>query len=175
MRRLSLNARMIQDEQSSDEIYVVLFKVTHPDLREPIRLSTDNTERIASEPDVIYGTRSSWGGANPVTEPYLWIIASALVPSDLEDAPAAATVSLENLDREMVTLLRSFSTPAIVAMAVVLASSPDLVEQEWTDLQLVSTDIDAGQIVIAFSREEIELEFFPGGRMTRDRFPGLHL
>ena len=69
MRRLSLNARMMQDEQSSDEIYVVLFKVTHPDLPEPIRLSTDNTERIASEPDVIYGTRSSWGGANPANSP----------------------------------------------------------------------------------------------------------
>lgn len=175
MRRLSLNARLMQEDQSTAEIYVVLFEFTHPDLAAPIRLSTDNADRISADPDLVYGTRSSWRGANPVSEPYLWVIASAQVPSDLDDAPAAAQIVLENLDRDMVALLRSFSTPAAVSMAVVLAATPDLIEAEWTDLQLVSAEADAGEIVIAFSREEIELEFYPAGRMTRDRFPGLHL
>ncbi len=175
MRRLSLNARLAQEADASAEIQVVLFEVTHPDLEAPVRLSTDNTERLSDDP-VTYGTRSSWCGADPASEPWLWIVANALLPSDLEDAPAAARIELENLDSAMVELLCSFvAPPATVRMAVVLASSPDLVEAEWSGLQLMSVDVDAGSITLSLSREEIEAEYFPTGRMSRARFPGLHL
>lgn len=174
MRRLSLNARMMQDDLVSDQIYVVLIEIDHPELPRPIRLSTDNADRIQADPP-IYGTRSSWRGANPITDPYLWIVASALLPGDQDDTPAAATIALENLDREMVRLVRSFTAPATVAMAVVLAATPDQVEAEWTDLRIVSADTDAGEVLLSISREQIEMEYFPSGRMTRDRFPGLHL
>ena len=173
MRRLSHNARLASDAPASSEIHVVLLDIRHPALTAPIRLSTDNTERITTEP-LVYGTRSAWRGANPASDPFLWVIASALVPSDLEDAPAAATNVLENLDSRMVELLRSFGDAATLSMAVVLASSPDLVEAESSGLQLLSAEITAGEITLQFSREEIELEPFPMGRMSRSRFPGLH-
>lgn len=173
MRRLSLNARLALDAPASAEIEVVLIEIDHPELDAPIRLSTDNTERLSDEP-LYYGTRSTWRGADPDSDPYLWVAASALLPSDLEDQPAAATVALENLDSRMVELLRSFRDPATIHMAVVLASSPSLVEAEWTDLRLVGADITAGEISLQISREEIENEMFPSGRMSRDRFPGMH-
>lgn len=110
MRRLSLNARMMQDDLVSDQIYVVLIEIDHPELPRPIRLSTDNADRIQADPP-IYGTRSSWRGANPITDPYLWIVASAILPGDQDDTPAAATIALENLDREMVRLVRSLPRP----------------------------------------------------------------
>lgn len=170
---MSLNARLAQDASASSEIHVVLLEITHPALDVPIRLSTDNTERLSDEP-LTYGTRSSWRGANPQTQPFLWVVASTLVPSDLEDAPAAATIVLDNLDASMVALLRSFTDAATLNMAVVLASSPDLVEAEWTGLQLIAAEITAGEITLQFSREEIELEPFPMARLSRERFPGLH-
>lgn len=172
-RRLSLNARLALDAEASAEIHVVLLQIEHPALEAPIRLSTDNADRISSEP-LLYGTRSRWRGADPAREPFLWVVASALLPSDLEDAPAAATIVLDNLDNRMAALLRSFTRAATLHMAVVLASSPDLIEAEWSDLTLVSAEIAAGEISLSFSREEIELEPFPAGRLTRDRFPGLH-
>ncbi|HBU15722.1 MAG: hypothetical protein A2092_13470 [Rhodobacteraceae bacterium GWE1_64_9] len=174
MRRVSLNARAIQDAQASAEIYVVLLEIIHPDLATPIRLSTDPTERIQADP-LVYGTRSSWRGADPVQEPFLWVVASAILPSDMEDAPASGTIALEILDPEMARLVRSYTTRATIHMAVVLASSPDLIEGEWTDLQILSADIDTGEILLNFSREEVENELFPTGRMTRGRFPGLHI
>ena len=173
MRRLSLNARLAPDAPISAEIEVALICVEHPDLPAPIRLSTDNTERLSDEP-LYYGTRSTWAGANPLTQPYLWVVASAVLPSDLEDAPAAAQIVLDNLDSQMAAVLRSVTSPPTVRLAVVLASSPNRVEAEWSDLRLVAADIDAGQIVLSLSREEIEQEMFPGGRMSRERFPGLH-
>ena len=173
MRRLSLNARLAHDAPASAEIEVVLLAIDHPELDAPIRLSTDNTERLSDDP-LYYGTRSTWRGADPGSDPYLWVMASALLPSDLEDQPAAATVILENLDARMAQLLRSFLEPATVHMAVVLAASPDLIEAEWTDLRLVGCEITAGEISLQISREEIENEMFPSGRMSRDRFPGMH-
>lgn len=173
MRRLSLNARMAQDAVASDEIHIVLFEIDHPLLTDPIRLSTDNTERLSDDP-LSYGTRSTWRGANPVTEPFLFILADALLPSDLDDAPAAGKIVLVSLDREIVGLLRSFTDPATIHMAVVLASSPDLVEQEWEGLDITDSSWP-DDITLTFSREQIEREPFPAGRMSRGRFPGLHV
>lgn len=169
-----MNARLMQDAEATDEIPVVLFELKHPSLEKPIRLSTDNTERLSSDP-LYYGTRSTWRGADPITDPYLWIVASTLLPSDQEDSPATGTLVLENLDAEMVNLVRSYTDIATISLAVVLASSPDLVEDEYTDLEILSADINAGEISLSFSREEIEQEYFPAGRTSRDRFPGLHL
>lgn len=174
MRRVSLNARLMQDAEASGEIYAVLFHIEHADLEAPIRLSTDNTERVSSDP-LIYGTRAPWRGANVITEPFLWVVASAIVPSDLDDAPAAAQVALENLDQAIVELVLSVTSPATVHMAVVLAASPEVIEGEWSDMLITSADMNTGEVVLSFSRDEIELEFYPMGRMSRDRFPGLHL
>lgn len=171
-QRLSLNARQANQTANSAEIEVVLFEITHPDLEAPIRLSTDNTERLSDDP-LIYGTRSAWRGADPDTDPYLWIIASAVLPDDAEDAPAAAQLVLENLDSRMVEVLRSYTGQATVAMAVVLAATPDLIEAEWHGLRLTNAEGTASEISLSLSREEIELEPFPSGRMTHQNFPGL--
>jgi len=173
MRRLSLNARLAQDAPASSEIEVALFLIEHPDLEAPIRLSTDNTERLSIDP-LLYGTRSTWRDANPLTEPYLWIVASAVLPGDDEEAPASARVAIENLDADLVALLRSFTEPAEVSLAVVLAATPDVIEAEWTGLMLSAADINVGEIVLSLSRDEVELEPFPPGRMTRLNFPGQH-
>lgn len=172
-RALSLNARLAQDAPASDEIEVVLIEIGHADLPAPIRLSTDNTERLSEDP-LIYGTRSDWRGADPLTEPFLWIVAAAVVPGDDADAPAQARIVLDNLDSGLVELLRSFTAPPSVALAVVMAATPKLIEQEWTGLLITATDADAGQIVLSLGRDEIEMEPFPSGRMTRRNFPGLH-
>lgn len=171
-RIVSMTARQSPDAMASDEVEVVLIKITHEDLSAPVRLTTDPTERISTEP-LVYGTRSAWGGADPMTEPYLFVLAYAVVPGEAEDAPATGQILFEALDARMAELLRSITSPATFSVAVVMASSPDLVEQQWVDLMLVSVEGDAGTITLHISREEIELNQFPAGRMSRAYFPGL--
>ena len=146
--------------------------IDHGSLSAPVRLSTDPTERLSAEPP-IYGTRSTWMDADPETEPYLFTLVSADLPGDQEDAPASATIVLENVDNGIAAVLRSIIDRATVHMAVVLASSPDLVEMECRDLRLISADGDAGEVSLALSRAPIEDETVPMDRFTRDRFPGL--
>jgi len=170
MRSVSLNARLAADAQGSAEIEVVLFRITHPDLGAPIRLSTDPTERLSIDP-LRYGTRSSW-----LTEdgsPYLFVLVSALVPDDKADAPATARLSFANVDNSIAALLRGFTTPAVVDMAVVLAASPDLVEFEQRGLDLVSAEGADDLVTLSLSRDRLTAEPWPSGKMTRSRFPGL--
>lgn len=172
MRRVSLNARRATDAALSSEVEVALIVITHPALSQPIRLSTDPTERISDAP-LSYGTRSNWDGADPITDPYLFILASAELPDDLEDAPAAASIVLENADNRVAELLRSFTDQAVVHLAVVLASDPDLAEVEYRGLRMVSSSGDAGEVRIQISRQPIEDETVPMDRFTKHRFPGL--
>ncbi len=173
MRRVSLNARTFYDDLSSEEVHVALFHIEHESLDAPVRLSTDPTERLSADP-LAYGTRSTWLGANPLEEPFFFILASTILPSDLDDAPASGNIVIENVHQDIVKVVRSFTSFATVHMAVVLASSPDEIEAEWRDMKIMSADIDSGEIVLQFSRDDIEDEYSPSGRMTKNWFPALY-
>ncbi|MFT6444488.1 MAG: hypothetical protein ACJA1J_000725 [Sulfitobacter pontiacus] len=172
MRRVSLNARTAFDAPTTAEIEIALIMIEHPELDAPVRLSTDPTERLWVDP-LMYGTRSTWMDSDPVNEPFLFILASTDIPSDLEDAPAAANIVVENVDSDIAALLRSFTDRPTVHMAVVLAGSPDLVEVEFRGMVMVSADGNAGSVSLQVSRAPVEEESVPMDRFTKDRFPGL--
>lgn len=173
MRSMPLNARLALDADGSDEIEIVLIKITHEALAAPVRLSTDPTERLTVDP-LAYGTRSSWLTANPAADPFLFVLLSAMVPDDKKDAPAAATLTLEAVDNEVAKLLRSTTERARVDMAVVLASNPNELLFEQLDMRLINAEGSADSVTLQISRDPITAEPWPGGRMTRARFPGLH-
>lgn len=175
MRRLSLNKRRSYEAESTEEVDVFLFYITHPDLDEPIRLSTDPTERLSTDP-LAYGTRSDWLESNTVTEPFLFVIADALVPSDIADTPAEAQIALQIVDQSMVDAVRSFIDKATLHMAHVLASSPNVREAEWRDLLLNSADaqFQNGEIIFSFSRDDTEEEPHAADTFSKTNFPGLH-
>lgn len=173
MRRVSLNQRLSFEEHSTDEVEVALFHIEHEALTDPVRLSTDPTERLSDDP-LAYGTRSTFNGASPVTEPFQFVLVSTDMPSDMEEAPAEAAIVLENVTTGIADVLQSLTTQATVHLALVLASSPDQVEAEFRDLKLVRSEGDASEITLYLSRQPIEEESFPAARMTKQRFPGLH-
>ncbi|MER9546499.1 DUF1833 domain-containing protein [Mesorhizobium sp. M0437] len=171
MRRVSLNARLALDQVATDELEVVLVIIEHPLLDAPVRLSSDNADRISVEP-LMYGTRSTWRTDDG--SPFLFIMLDALVPDEEDDAPAQASLVLEILDSDIADILTATTVQATCHMAIVLASSPDNVEAEWIGLLMTGADGDSGQVSIKFSMEPITGEPYPADRMTKERFPGLH-
>lgn len=160
------------DAASTHAVEVVLLMITHPLLTSPIRLSTDPTTRLSYDP-LSYGTRSTWRGSNPVSEPFHFIVASADLPGDQEEVPTAARIVLENLHQDIGALLRSFTDWATIDIAVVMADTPNLVELQYLGLKIIAADGDLSQIVISAGRPALEDETVPMDRMTKDRFPGL--
>lgn len=170
-RSLSLTARTHAEAQFSGEVEVVLLEVTHPDWELPWRLSTDPTERLSTDP-LRYGTRSTWRGANPMTEPFEFVVASMELPGDQEDAAAEIRIIADLFDSEMVSVLRGVTTRATAHLAVVLASQPSVVEVEYTGLEVTAAEY-ADALVVSASRKPIEEEGVPMHRMTKERFPGM--
>jgi len=172
VRTLSLNMREAHEAETSDVVEIALFVFEHPDLAAPVRLSTDPTERL-SEDEEVYGTRSTWNGADPANEPYLFVVMEAEMPGDQAEAPAAARLVLSSLDRRVIDALRSVTVSATAHLAIVTDRTPDLVELEFRDMLLVVADYDDNVIELTLSRQAIEDEPFPAPRMTKRRFPGL--
>lgn len=174
-RKISLNARLAHDAVGSKEVEVVLMHITHPETEQVIRLSTDPTDRISYQPPA-YGTRSTWQGSDPEEddEAFLFILMSVLLPDDQEDSPPAAQLVIEAVDNRIIDVLRSTLQRATVNLALVLASTPDVIEQEWLNFKLISTEWNGDSATLSISRDPVTAEPWPAGRMTRDRFPGLH-
>lgn len=163
-----------QEAQSTDEIEIALFQIDHASLDTPVRLASGYMERLSDNP-ISYGVRSSWLGANPVTEPYLYILMSAELPGDMEEGASAAAIIIDNVDRSIGDTLRSVTDRADVQMAVVSSSDLNTPILEVTGLKLMEADGANGEHTLRISREPIEDEAAPTDRMTRDRFPGLFL
>lgn len=171
MRRVSLTQRKSLDAPATDEIEVVLVKITHPDLGQPVRLSTDPTVRLSADP-LTYCTYSRW--LTDDGSPFLFILMEAILPGDQRDAPHAATLVLQLVDNDLSKVLRMTTQQARVDIAVVLATSLDIVEAEYLDLRLTGVEGDAGEAQLSISRDPLTSEPWPAGRMTKRRFPGLH-
>lgn len=175
MRRVPLNARQMMDAEVSEEVPVVLIEIVHELLTAPIRLSTDNLDLIENTPEgQIRGTRSAWRGADPETDPFLHVIASAILPSDLEDAAQAGTLILDNLHPEMAKLVLSYNDLATISLATVMADLPDSPIQEALGLQITSAEITGTEITLTYTFEERENEPWPRARMSPSFFPGMH-
>ena len=170
-RAISLNARRSLDAAATEDFFVVLLEITHPNLETPLRLSTDPTERISTEP-LVYGTRSSWRGADPVTDHWQFVAAALELPSDQEDVPAAVRITLDLFDATLPALLRSFETRATANIALVMASDPDTLEQQFLGLEVTGGTYGA-QVAISASRKPIEEEGAPMDIIGKQRFPGL--
>lgn len=174
MRYISLAARRAAEAGTSAEIELLLVQIEHPELAAPLRFSTDPTERLNSDP-LTYGTRSTWLGANPVTEPFEFVMATAALPSDEEDVPAAASIVIWDLSGAVGAALRSFRYPrATVHLALALASSPSVIEEEHLGLQLVERDISAGEVRLEIARKRIEEERYPTFSFSKGIAPGVH-
>ena len=75
---------------------------------------------------------------------------------------------------------RFSSVPKTVTMSLILSRSLREVFDRFFEIDCAQgsllfrmADADAGQIVLSLGRDEVELEPFPPGRMTRRNFPGI--
>lgn len=164
-REISLNARTAFNAQETDAIPVILVTITHESLVDPVRLSTDPTVRLSTEP-LRYGTISDG-------EEFEFVLMSALVPSDHQGQSPKTSLSLANVDLDMASVIRSITSPATVDLTLVLHSAPNDVEEQWTGLQAVTGTYDANRVTLDISREPITSKPYPAFRQTRSRFPGL--
>lgn len=165
MRILSLNFRQALFAQESGEVPIFLLTITHPELDDPIYLSTDPTERYQDVPPA-YRTQSR--GVD-----FLYAGIDITIPDEQDKAPPASKLSIANIDRGLIPLARSVSTPPSVKIEAVLASDLDAVEMTWPALDMSALTYDASFLQFDLTMDALVTEPYPAGTFSPADFPGL--
>jgi hypothetical protein len=166
MRNLSLNFREAINAQESGEIAIFLLTVDHDDFSDQIHLSSDPTERLTDVP-LLYATVS-----RGITHYFLPM--TIALPEEREGSPPRTQVRISFSNLEVLTLIRSTTTPARVKIELVLASDPDTVEVESPWLDLIGATNNAGEITLELSLNSMTQENYPVDSFDPAAFPGLH-
>ena len=143
----------------------VLVKITHPSLTSPVYLSSDASQRISTDP-LVYGTIS-----NGFT--YLFVLMSVNIPDDSRDTPPRTQLVLENVEADIVAVVRSMNSLAAVELSLIMAARPNVIEAHYSGLNIVKATYDAEKVTLDISREPFTHEPWPSDRMSRSRFPAL--
>jgi len=152
-----------------DDVLVCLMAITHPDMAETLRVSSDPTEQLGWFDDGTpkYGTVSNG-------DEYVYFQFGFTLPGQPSgtETPEAGIV-LDNIDRALVRTIREIHYAARFACNIVLASNPDRVEYALPRLLLTSVDWDAATINGRLSFATALQRTFPPRRFLPSNFPGL--
>jgi hypothetical protein len=147
-----LSALMAQD---TSEGFVILLTIDHADLAQPIRVCSNQTD-LTSNGDV-----------------YQAFPFQVNLPSESDDAPPQVTLSIDNVDRQIVTAVRTISSPPTVDMSVVMLSDPDTVEVGPFTFTLNGVEYDRLTVSGQLGFEQILSQPWPEGTFNPTGFPGL--
>ena len=154
-RPVSVTLKEAVNDQDTEEVFIVLLTIEHPDMEDTLYFTLDAVNTI------------SRGNT------YLALPFELTPPEESPDQPPVAKLVLDNVDRQIVYLLRSISSPLTVKFEVVLSSDPDMVEAVWEGFQLRNIKYDALTIQGDLTLENFLQEPYPSGVFCPAWFPGL--
>lgn len=152
-RDLSNRLRQQLFQPFRDEEIKVLLEINHSSFSAPLRFVSDVDDLVSNG------------------ETYTAFPFEINLPTDDENEPGA-TVRIENVDDRIGTTLLNLNTdPVTVDIKVVLRSTPDVIEAEWSEFELVDVEITgifvSGRLVV---RGQV-LEPTPGRVLTSSISP----
>lgn len=163
-RTLSNTAKAAVFAQNTDEVFITLVTIDHPNFTAPVRICDDPYEILP-----IAGVR----GVVSRGDEYLFLPFSMELPAQDDTGVAKARISIDNVSREIVGAVRSATSALSIDMEVVLASDVDTPEVSINDFRLEKVNYDALTVTGEISVEYFDLEPYPARRFTPADFPGL--
>ncbi|HYD87108.1 MAG TPA: DUF1833 family protein [Vitreimonas sp.] len=143
---------------NTDEQPVALVTVTHADFGGPLRWCTGGADIVS---------RGFIFAARPMTP---------VPPGESADGrPSAAKLVVDNIEPDAVGAFRSITAgrPSVL-IEVVLAATPDTVEQTWPGLQIVASRPAADSIECDIAERDDGEEIWPLQAFTPGSTPGLY-
>ena len=111
--------------QETEEVPLVLLKISHPDLSTPIRVTSDNVDTTHNN------------------ETFQAFPFRVNIPESSADELTTVQLQIDNVDRQIVEAIRQISSNPDVEMKIVLASQPDVVEAGPFNFSLKQVSYDA--------------------------------
>lgn len=163
-RSISQTAKTAIFSQNTDECFIVLITIDNASFTDPIRVASDSYEVLPNA-----GVRGVVSRGNE----FIFLPFSVELPQQDDTGIARASLSIDNVSREIVAAARSVTTPLDITIEVVLASDVDTVEVAIQNFKLDNVTYDALTISGDISVEYFELEPYPARRFTPSDFPGI--
>lgn len=154
-RILSNRALSAVMAQHTEEAFIVLLTLTHEPTNEVFRAAL-NTENVVSNGQVFVATYFD-----------------VSLPELANKSPQGTQISIDNVDLRLIGLLRSITKPLQAMLQIVLASTPDVVEMEFTDLVLRETDWDVSLVTGTLVSEDFLNQAFPAHQYDPRSFQGI--
>ena len=146
------------------EAFIILLSIEHPSLTPPARISNDPTQLLPIAQ--VRGTISNG-------DEYVYLPFEFIFPNQESDTSPVAQLRIDNVSREISTIIDSISSPPTIQIQVVLSSTPDIVELVLRDFKLQRTEWNILTITGDITVEHFEQEPYPSGRFNPSGFPGL--
>jgi hypothetical protein len=157
-RDVSLDFIAAINAQETDEAFIVLVTIEHPDLPAPEYLNNS--------------------GANIVSRGNIFLACNfqPTLSDDSDDQPPQAKLVIDNIDRRLVAALREAAAGGVapvVILEVVKASAPDAVEMALTDFEMREITYNSLTIESTLTLESLFKEPACGYSFSPTYFSGL--
>lgn len=162
----TLGSNLVSETYSQEmsEVVIVLITITHPDLSEDIRVSSDPTITLSSGS---LGTTSN--GNDYVQFPF-----ELILQEQSDNLLTRAKLKIDNISREIIQAIRTAANePPKVTIQIVLASDPDTVEMEIPNLKLNNVTANALTVEGELQSSIIQAEKYPSNTVNQALFPGV--
>ena len=169
MLNVSLNFRQAAYAQETGRVIIALFTIDHESLSEPIRLSSDPTQRLdeySTDQDIVYGTVSRG-------EKYIFYPMRLKLPDETDEGMGEITIEIDNVHRTLMETIRNIFTPPAVNTEIVMDNTPDVVEAQWPEFLLTNINYNASVISGTLRADMLEKEPFPMGTFNPSYFPSV--
>ena len=139
----------------TDEVWLVLLTLSHPDLTDDIRV-------VNNPVDITSRSKTYVGFAFDLT-----------LPVDSDEQAPVARLTIDNVSRHIAEAIRSISSAPAVTMDIIRAAAPDTVELTFSGFRLREVQWDALTVSGALVLDDITIEPYPAGVFSPASFPGL--
>lgn len=154
-RNVSVAAMQGALAQQTDEVYLILLEVDHPNLGAPLRF-VNNDANVTS------------GGNVYTAFPF-----EVTMPDDKEGKEPQAEIKVDNVSRELIDEVRTLTSPPSMTLSVILLSSPNTIEWGPLDLETQGVTYDAYSITFNLGYSAFIAEPFPYRKFNSVDFPGM--
>lgn len=163
-RNLSETFKAAVNAQQTEEVFIILLTIDHPDFTDPIRLANDPFQDlpVAGVP-----------GVESRGEEYVYLPFTISLPSQDDTGIGKASLSIDNISRELLAAVKTTTSDVSLIIEVVLSSDVDNVEISSPNFKLERIKYDALTITADVSLDYFELEPYPSGRFTPSDWPGI--
>jgi hypothetical protein len=142
-------------EPNSDEVILWLLTLEHP--------STSTIYRFVNNLDAVTSRGNSY-----MAFPFKFILAD-----DDGNTLPQINIEVDNVNRDLMDILRSYADGLTIKAEIVLASQPDTVEYTIEDLVVKSVQYNAQSVTITAQVEDLMNQKFPAHNYLPRSFAGL--